>query len=643
MIPHIETAGDKMSLPLTEEAFRSVHAVFNRTAAGGGASSRKEVSLQQGFHAGGHFILTPQMFAFNATAQKAFDLSDEASKRDQAQHWTDFLVAGATCSCSLVSCGAANTGRGCPIHRDTIALKEAAKAVSFDAENHALVVDLKTLRNAFDMWFEKYPMGITGRMCGDHALCMSACTYAGPSEATEPVLISYFEAYLEQVGQKLGWFDKFYEKKPESEKNGQSVGIVGAGPAGLMAAHQLLQAGYDVTIYEASDKVGGTVWHGVPHDKYNKDHLEHYRTLLEGQGATFQMQTRVGSDKLPVADFEQRHDAYIDATGIVDKPRALGIPGEGAKGVIPAMTYLEARNRYIDGMKQAIAGGETAEGYAAANPFEMSLKGKTVIVVGVGYTGFDCIRGALSDMCAGQPDVKDAFKGSKLRWVQRRMDGPELHDYPHAQTDDKTSPTFKMLEYAGQKGADVEQQFLREPAAIRTDDAGRITAIDYTKRVVRNPHVAEIDSKKADYGKESKPITEKFGPKEDVMVIVAAGYDVTKADKLQQQLGLVQHGEAAKDKNLHLPRVGWYVAGDAVKGRPNEVVHALNSAAECAAVIDRDLSVARAQGEKLSADQWRAQSELPVPDKKLTAMRDAGPRAQQLIQLSTKPPGTGIA
>jgi glutamate synthase (NADPH/NADH) small chain len=636
MVKRTQGTEGKISIKLDEEEFRAVYDVLNRTAGPSGASSRKEISKRHGFSADGHYISAEDMFGFSPEVQKAFEVTASGEVKaspEAAENWAKLAVSALTCSCSLVSCGAADAGYGCPIHRDTAALKRASEGVSLDAQNRALVLDMDVMQDAFNIWFEKFPMGFTGRMCGDHALCMSACTYADINKASEPVLISYFEAYMEQLGQHFGWFDKFYEKSPEAEKNGQSVAIVGAGPAGLMAAQQLLAKGYDVTIYEASDKVGGTVWHGVPHDKYNKQHLEHYRELLEQQGCKFEMGVMVGSD-VSVDELEKRHNAYIDATGIADKPRALGIPGEDAKGVIPAMKYLEARNRYVDTMQREMhANGISQEAYMAAHPFDMSLKGKDVIVVGVGYTGFDLVRSALRDQCGG--NLYGGFDGS-LRWIKRRMDGAENGDYPEAHYDDNKSPTFRMLQLAKEKGGDVEQRFMLAPTEILKDNDGRITGIKYEQREVSNPHIAGHDPSKAEYRVVGE-VGDNFPPGREVVLLVAAGYDVKKADTLLDKLGLTDRGKAKPSQNLHLDRVGWYVAGDAVEGRKNEVVHCINSAAQCADAVDRDLTCARAQGEKLSADQWAEQSAIPVEDKERSgSSKNPGHELLQLIHLSVR-------
>ncbi|MEG2312603.1 NAD(P)-dependent oxidoreductase [Brevundimonas sp.] len=212
---------------------------------------------------------------------------------------------------------------------------------------------------------------ICGRICPQDRLCEGACTLQ--QSGWDGVTIGSVEAWIADKAFENGWVEPI---RPLLER-GQSVAIVGAGPAGLAAADRLRSAGYNVTIYDRHDRAGGLLMYGIPGFKLEK-HIVQRRIdrLVEG-GVRFVLNTSVGTD-ISMDALRAKHDAVLLAMGVY-QARRLSIPGCGPDDALPALDYLIAQNRRDLG--DAIK-ADTA-------------KGKNVVVVGGGDTAMDCVRTAI--------------------------------------------------------------------------------------------------------------------------------------------------------------------------------------------------------------------------------------------------------
>jgi glutamate synthase (NADPH) small chain len=114
--------------------------------------------------------------------------------------------------------------------------------------------------------------------------------------------------------------------RPVRARDG-SVGIVGAGPAGLAAAGQLRRHGYQVTVYERHDRVGGLLIYGIPNFKLEKSIVLRRWKLLEASGARFVLNCPIG-EELSFAELRARHNALLIATDTY-QARDIRAPGVG--------------------------------------------------------------------------------------------------------------------------------------------------------------------------------------------------------------------------------------------------------------------------------------------------------------------------
>jgi glutamate synthase (NADPH/NADH) small chain len=174
----------------------------------------------------------------------------------------------------------------------------------------------------------------------------------------------------------------------------ESVGIIGAGPAGLAAAEQLRRKGYQVTIYDRYDRVGGLLIYGIPNFKLEKEIVQRREQLLRDSKVAFELNREVGRD-VSLPDLHSRHDALLIATGVY-KARDIAAPGVSLPGIVPALEYLTASNRH--GL------GDTVEGFDFG---ALDAKGKHVVVLGGGDTAMDCVRTAVRQ---GAKSVKCLYR-----------------------------------------------------------------------------------------------------------------------------------------------------------------------------------------------------------------------------------------
>ena len=216
---------------------------------------------------------------------------------------------------------------------------------------------------------------ICGRICPQDRLCEGNCVI---EKGFESVTIGSVEKFITETAFENGWV-----RAPRPLKElGLSVGIIGAGPAGLAAAEQLRRKGYEIHIYDRYDRVGGLMVYGIPNFKLEKEVVVRRRRLLEDGGIHFHLNFEVGRDA-SLDELRRRHDAVLVATGVY-KARDLACPGVGLANIVAAMTYLTASNR--KGL-----GDDVPEFDSGA----LDAAGKNVVVIGGGDTAMDCVRTAV--------------------------------------------------------------------------------------------------------------------------------------------------------------------------------------------------------------------------------------------------------
>jgi len=228
---------------------------------------------------------------------------------------------------------------------------------------------------------------ICGRICPQDRLCEGNCVI---EKGFESVTIGAVERYITDTAFARGWVKPI---RPVREQ-GASVGIIGAGPGGLAAAEQLRRRGYQVTVYDRHDRVGGLLIYGIPNFKLEKPIVLRRWELMVESGIGFELNCRIGED-LTFADLRARHDAMLIATGVY-QARDIGGPGAGLAGIVPALDYLFASNRM--GLGDRVPDFDSGL---------LDAGGKHVVVIGGGDTAMDCVRTAVRQ---GAASVKCLYR-----------------------------------------------------------------------------------------------------------------------------------------------------------------------------------------------------------------------------------------
>ena len=252
---------------------------------------------------------------------------------------------------------------------------------------------------------------VCGRICPQDRLCEGNCVIEQSGHGT--VTIGSIEKYITDTAWENGWVKPIELK---NERN-QSIGIIGAGPAGLAAAEELRKQGYKITIYDRYDRAGGLLIYGIPNFKLEKFVVERRTKLLDDSGIEFIQNFEVGKDA-SLDQLRKKHDAILIATGVY-KAREIDLPGNDLNNIFPAMDFLTASNKKGLGDKVELFDNGT-----------LNAEGKDVVVIGGGDTAMDCVRTSIrqkakSVKCLYRRD-KENMPGSAREVANAEEEGVEF-------------------------------------------------------------------------------------------------------------------------------------------------------------------------------------------------------------------------
>jgi NADPH-dependent glutamate synthase beta subunit-like oxidoreductase len=223
---------------------------------------------------------------------------------------------------------------------------------------------------------------VCGRVCA--APCEDACRRG---QIDRPIAIRALKRFVtEQYGTESGRGELIDQvAAPPVAELDRSVGIVGGGPAGMACAHDLRRHGYRVTVYEATDRLGGAMWLGIPEYRLDRDILNGDLDAIVDLGVEVRYNTRLGTD-VTLDQLRADHDAVFVGIGAT-LGRGLDLPGADADGVFKAIEFLINMNR----------------------GFRVSV-GERVVVIGGGDVAMDAARTALraADYEAKRADASTA-------------------------------------------------------------------------------------------------------------------------------------------------------------------------------------------------------------------------------------------
>lgn len=273
----------------------------------------------------------------------------------------EFIAVKAEAQASrCAQCGVPFCQSGCPLHNNI------PDWLKLTAEGR--------LREAYEVSAATNSMPeICGRICPQDRLCEGSCVIEQSTHGA--VTIGAVEKYLTDNAWKEGWVAPIAPRAERSE----SVGIIGAGPAGLAAAERLRQRGYQVTVYDRHDRVGGLLIYGIPNFKLEKDVVARRAQRLIDGGVKFELNCEVGNT-ISFQELRQRYDAVLIATGVY-KAKPLNAPNDAQ--VVKALDYLTTSNK--------VGLGDDVPDF---NSGALNASGRRVVVIGGGDTAMDCVRTA---------------------------------------------------------------------------------------------------------------------------------------------------------------------------------------------------------------------------------------------------------
>ena len=364
---------------------------------------------------------------------------------------------------------------------------------------------------------------ICGRVCPQENQCQGQCVQCGKGES---VAIGRLERFV------ADWHAANFgdEEIAPVEGNGHKVAIIGAGPAGLACAGDLINKGYEVTVYEALHKTGGVLVYGIPQFRLPKEIVAAEVAKLEAKGVKFVTDAVVGR-AITVDELmkEEGYESVFIGTG-AGLPSFMHIPGENLIGVCSANEYLTRINLMI-------------------------MHADKIAIVGGGNVAMDAAR------CA------------------KRMGASEVYII-YRRSMDELPARAEEVHHAMEEG--IIFKLLNNPVQILGDENGNVRAIECVEMELGEP----------DASGRRKPIA-KEGSNFEIpvdMVIMSIG---TKLNTLildtTEKLEANQKGGIGTDAAAATNREGIFAGGDAVTGAAT-VIKAMGAGKTAAASIDEYLS-----------------------------------------------------
>ncbi len=375
---------------------------------------------------------------------------------------------------------------------------------------------------------------VCGRICPQDRLCEGNCVIEQSGHGT--VTIGSIEKHITDTAWEKGWVKPI---KVEEELK-QSVGIIGAGPAGMACGEELRKIGYQVTIYDRYDRPGGLLIYGIPNFKLEKFVVERRTKLLKEGGIKFVQNFEVGRDRT-LDQLKEEHDAILIATGVY-KAREIDVPGKSLKNIFPAMQFLTASNKKGLGDKVELFDDGT-----------LNAEGKNVVVIGGGDTAMDCVRTAVRQ------------KAKSVKCLYRR---------------DRENMPGSAREVGNAEEEGVEFIWLTSPKKFIGKE--KINEVEVDKIVLGEPDLTGRKKPLVQPGAEFKIQAD--------LVIKSLGFDPEDIPKLfnKEELAISKWGTIKIDRSMQTNLNGVFAAGDIVRGA-SLVVWAIRDGRDAAVQIEKYL------------------------------------------------------
>lgn len=371
---------------------------------------------------------------------------------------------------------------------------------------------------------------VCGRVCPQEDQCEKLCILA---KKGDPVAVGRLERFAADFERESGNI-VIPEVAPPT---GKRIAVVGAGPAGLTIAGDLVKLGHDVTIFEALHKSGGVLIYGIPEFRLPKAIVDAEVNYLEKLGAKIVTNAAIGRLKTVDDLFAEGFHAVFLGVG-AGAPVFMNIPGENLSGIYSANEYLTRSN--------------LMKAYRFPEYDTPIVRGKNVAVIGGGNVAMDSVRTALR---LGADNAYIIYRRSEVELPARKEEVHHAHE---------EGVQFKILhnpvEYIGDENGWVKQIKCIRMELGEPDASGRRRPIP----IKGSEFTIDVDTVVVAIGTEANPVIPKTTPGLDVN---KWGYIVTKGET----------GETSRE--------GVYAGGDIVTGSAT-VILAMGAGRQAANAID---------------------------------------------------------
>ena len=443
---------------------------------------------------------------------------------------------------------------------------QAACPVHTDARGYIRAIAEGDFERAYLIARGPNPLAsICGRVCG--APCEIACRRADLDKpvsirALKRFVCERFESEVQTKDGKglIGFMQDAARRHPERDcedreellpmlqslldeniprVEGKSVGVIGSGPAGLAAAHDLALLGCTVTIYEAETVLAGMLAMGIPEYRLPRKLIEAEVELILELGVEAVTGCEIGKD-LSLADLRDRHDAVIIAVG-AKRSRPLPIPGADAAGVLGGVEYL-----------RDISLG-TAPGL-----------GHNVVVIGGGNVAYDVGRSVLRQisMDAARTALRDPHVGTVTLCSLESLDEMPADDIEIIEGDEEG----------------VVRRNSMGPVEIETDNDGRVTGVVFRECL-------RVFDEEGRFAPEFDDEVRETIACNQVLMAIGQAADISFVDAARDGLEVTERGLLVCDpEDGHTSAADVFVAGDLAYG-PKLLIHAVASGKQVARAI----------------------------------------------------------
>jgi glutamate synthase (NADPH/NADH) small chain len=288
------------------------------------------------------------------------------------------------------------------------------------------------------IWQRNSLPAVCGRVCPQEIQCEGLCILA---KKGDPVAIGNLERFAADWERENGTG----ALPPKADPTGKTVAVIGAGPAGLTVAGDLIVKGHQVTVFEAFHKPGGVLVYGIPEFRLPKDIVAQEVNFLERLGVKVECNQVVGRTITIDELFEDGYDAVFIGVG-AGLPVLLDVPGKNLIGIYSANEYLTRSN--------------LMKAYRFPEYDTPIIKGKNVVTLGAGNVAMDSARTALR---LGAASSRIVYRRSRTEVPARAA---EVH-------------------HAEEEG--VEFFFLAAPTKFLGDDKGRVIGMECLKMELGEP------------------------------------------------------------------------------------------------------------------------------------------------------------